>query len=282
MEVVPIIITPNYDRKFDSSNLGELMNSLLPILLKLKEENKNKFVKDQIIKTLSEEFGSEGQSFVSFYSSYNGLSKREKEDQYFGLCRYHLEKLNINKVNSMNLYMECDKYYTPYKNEPLFNEFVVCDEFDPISDKGFLGVVGCIDSLILKIKLDSDYFPIIEIQDLSDFSNSMLISSKDDWIEKVDKVVSPIYDTCYRSISSSMRTIETSLDLERIKREPVFYELKEKELKQINDLLEYWTFLDVDSGFFIDSFGMVARLLSMINTRYAFIIENNNPKMIKI
>lgn len=282
MEVVPIIITPNYDRKFDSSNLGELMNSLLPILLKLKEENKNKFVKNQIIKTLSEEFGSEGQSFVSFYPSYNSLSKREKEDQFFGLCRYHLEKLNINKVNSMNLYGVGDKYYTPYKIEPLFNEFVVCDEFDPISDKGSLGVVGCIDSLILKIKLDSDYFPIIEIQDLSDFSNSILISSKDDWIEKVDKVVSPIYDTCYRSISSSMRTIETSLDLERIKREPVFYELKEKELKQINDLLEYWTFLDVDSGFFIDSFGMVARLLSMINTRYAFIIENNNPKMIKI
>lgn len=282
MEVVPIIITPNYDRKFDSSNLGELMNSLLPILLKLKEENKNKFVKNQIIKTLSEEFGSEGQSFISFYPSYNSLSKREKEDQFFGICSYHLEKLNINKVNSMNLYGKGDKYYTPYKIEPLFNEFVVCDEFDPISDKGLLGVVGCIDSLILKIKLDSDYFPIIEIQDLSDFSNSILISSKDDWIEKVDKVVSPIYDTCYRSISSSMRTIETSLDLERIKREPVFYELKEKELKQINDLLEYWTFLDVDSGFFIDSFGMVARLLSMINTRYAFIIENNNPKMIKI
>ena len=97
MEVVPIIITPNYDRKFDSSNLGELMNSLLPILFKLKEENKNKFVRNQIIKTLSEEFGSEGQSFVSFYPSYNSLSKKEKEDQYLGLCKYHLEKLNINK-----------------------------------------------------------------------------------------------------------------------------------------------------------------------------------------
>ena len=281
MEVVPIIITPNYDRKFDSSNLGELMNSLLPILFKLKEENKNIFVRNQIIKTLSEEFGSEGQSFSSLYPSYNCFSKREKEDQYFRLCSYHLEKLNINKINSMNLYRDGDKYYTPFKNEPLFNEFVVCDEFDPISDKGLLGVVGSIGSLLLRIKLDSDYFPIIEIQDLSDFSNSIQISSKDDWIEKVDKVVSPIHDY-FRSISSSIRALETSLDLERIKREPIFYELKERELKQINDLLEYWTFLDIDSGFFVDSFGIIARLLSMINTRYAFIIENNNPKMIKI
>ena len=282
MEVVPIIITPNYDRKFDSSNLGELMNSLLPILLKLKEENRNKFVRNQIIKTLSEEFGSEGQFFLSTYPTYQSFSKMEKEDQYFGICGYHLEKLNINRINSMNLYKDGDKYYTPYKIEPLFNEFVVCNEFEPISDKGSLCVVGSIGSLILRIQLDSDYFPIIEIQDLSNFSNSILISSKDDWIEKIDKVVSPIYDTCFRSISTSMRTIETSLDLERIKREPIFYELEEKELKLINDLLEYWTFLDIDSGFFIDSFGMVARLLSMINTRYAFIIENNNPKMIKI
>jgi hypothetical protein len=282
MEVVPIIITPNYDRKYDSTNFGQFMNSLLPILLKLKEENRNKFVRDQVIKTLSEEFGSEGQSFSSLYPSYDSFSEREKEDQYFGVCSYHLEMLNINKINSKNLFQEGDKYYTPYVNEPLFDEFIECDEFDSISGKGSLGVVGSIGSLVLRIKLDSEYFPIIEIQDLLDFSNSIQISSKDDWIEKVDKVVSPIYNTYFRSITSSMRTLETSIDLERIKREPIFYELKERELKQINDLFEHWTLLNIDSGLFIDAFGMVARVLSIINTKYAFIIENNNPKMIKI